>query len=147
METKQILVIHGPNLNMLGTREPETYGTQSLADIDAALVQAARAHNAGLQTLQSNHEGQIVDAIQQTRGAFDALIINPAGYTHTSVAIRDAIAMLEIPVIEIHLSNIYKREPFRHRSMITDVATGQICGFAHHGYLLALQAALQMIQT
>jgi 3-dehydroquinate dehydratase-2 len=147
MEIKQILVIHGPNLNMLGPREPETYGTQSLADIDAALAERAKAGNVALQTLQSNHEGQIVDAIQQARGVFDALIINPAAYTHTSVAIRDAILLLSIPVNEVHLSNISKREPFRHTSLITDVATGRICGLGPHGYLLALDAVLRILQA
>jgi 3-dehydroquinate dehydratase-2 len=147
METKQILVIHGPNLNTLGTREPDTYGSQSLADINKALEKAARAKNIGLQTFQSNHEGEIVDVIQKARGNFDALIINPAAYTHTSVAIRDAVIMLQVPVIEVHLSNIYKREPFRHNSMITDVATGQICGLGARGYMLALDAVISMIQT
>ncbi len=146
METKQILVIHGPNLNMLGTREPETYGRQSLADINAALEKAARAKNTDIQIFQSNHEGQIVETIQHAQGVFDALIINPAAYTHTSVAIRDAILLLSVPVIEIHLSNIYKREAFRHKSMITDVATGQICGLGTHGYLLALEAAINLIR-
>lgn len=144
MDNKPILIIHGPNLNMLGTREPETYGGTSLSGINDALRERAEKQGAAINTFQSNHEGEIVEAIQQAAGNCGALIINPAAYTHTSVAIRDAVLLLDIPVIEVHLSNIYKREAFRHKSMIADAATGQISGLGAHGYLLALDAALNL---
>ncbi len=144
MDNKPILVIHGPNLNMLGTREPETYGSTSLSEINNTLRARAEKLGAAINTFQSNHEGEIVEAIQQAAGNCSALIINPAAYTHTSVAIRDAVLMLDIPVIEVHLSNIYKREKFRHKSMIAGAATGQISGLGACGYLLALDAALNL---
>jgi len=136
----KILVIHGPNLNMLGKREPEIYGTESLADIDASLKQKADRLNINLEIYQSNIEGEIVQKIQDAMGRVEGLIINPAAYTHTSVAIRDAILLLGIPVIEVHLSNIYKRESFRHHSMIAGVATAQISGLGAYGYIAALDA-------
>jgi len=141
----KILVIHGPNLNMLGKREPEVYGSEGLEEINTRLAERAQALNVTLDLFQSNHEGQIVDKIQAAVSQCSAVIINPAAFTHTSVAIRDALLMLEVPIIEIHLSNIYKREPFRHKSMLTDIATGQICGLGAHGYLLALEAAVNLI--
>lgn len=141
----KILVIHGPNLNMLGKREPEVYGSDGLEEINARLSEQAQTFNVELDLFQSNHEGQIVDKIQTAVSQCSAVIINPAAFTHTSVAIRDALLLLEVPIIEIHLSNIYKREPFRHTSLITDIATGQICGFGAHGYLLALEAAVELI--
>ncbi|MBS3732033.1 MAG: type II 3-dehydroquinate dehydratase [Desulfobacterales bacterium] len=144
MDNKPILVIHGPNLNMLGNREPETYGSTSLSEINEALRARAEKQGAAINTFQSNHEGEIVEAIQQAAGNCSALIINPAAYTHTSVAIRDAVLLLEIPVIEVHLSNICKREEFRHKSIIADAATGQISGLGAYGYLLALDAALNL---
>ena len=142
---KKILVIHGPNLNMLGRREPETYGRKSLEAIDTEIK--VRGEDLGLEveTFQSNHEGVIVEKIQQAMGNCRGIIINPAAYTHTSVAIRDALAMLDVPVIEIHLSNIHKREPFRHQSMIADIAAARIAGFGSHGYLLALEGLAKMI--
>jgi 3-dehydroquinate dehydratase-2 len=141
-----VLVIHGPNLNMLGKREPELYGKETLADIDNTL--RGRGHQLGLtvETFQSNHEGAIVDRIQEAPGKSHALIINPGAYTHTSVAIRDALLLLDIPIIEIHLSNIYKRESFRHHSFIAGVATGQISGFGAHGYSLALEAVSRLLR-
>ena len=141
-----VLVIHGPNLNMLGMREPEIYGRDTLETIDSALM--ARAGQLGLcvETFQSNHEGAIVDRIQAAFGKCHGLVINPGAYTHTSVAIRDALLLLDIPIVEIHLSNIYKREPFRHHSFIAGVATGQISGFGAHGYTLALEAVAQLLQ-
>ena len=142
----KILVIHGPNLNMLGTREPDIYGHQTLADINSALK--AQADRLGLQieTFQSNHEGDIVDKIQQAHNSFHGIIINPAAYTHTSIAIRDALSLLNIPVVEIHISNIYKRESFRHISMMSEVVTAQISGFGSDGYLLALDGLAHMLQ-
>ncbi len=144
MNDKPILVIHGPNLNMLGNREPDTYGTATLSEINDKLRQRAQQAGAALHTFQSNHEGEIVEAIQQAAGACSALIINPAAFTHTSVAIRDAILLLDVPVIEVHLSNIYKREAFRHKSMIAGAATAQISGLGADGYLLAIDAALKL---
>ncbi len=137
----KILVIHGPNLNLLGTRESDLYGTRTLEEINSDLQGLASEMGAELTILQSNHEGEIVDAIQNSKD-HDALLINPAAYTHTSVAIRDAIAGVRIPAVEIHLSNIYKREEFRHKSLISPVADGQIAGFGPDSYLLGLRAAL-----
>jgi len=141
----KVLVIHGPNLNMLGKREPEIYGHQTLDEINDRLKSRAVDLGLDIETLQTNHEGEILDQIQQAEKAFDGVLINPAAYTHTSIAIRDALAMLKIPVVEIHLSNIYKRESFRHTSMISDVVTAQISGFGPHGYLLALEGLAQML--
>ncbi len=136
---KHLLVIHGPNLNMLGKREPEIYGSTTLYEIDAKLKALGEMSDIRVETFQSNHEGAIVEKIQEAVGKCHGLIINPAAYTHTSVAIRDAILLLDVPVIEIHLSNIYKREPFRHKSMVADIATAQISGFGVQGYYLALK--------
>ena len=127
---KRILVIHGPNLNMLGKREPDIYGHQSLAEIDAQLQKRGQKLGIDVETFQSNHEGALVDKIQQAVGTVQGVVINPAAYTHTSVAIRDALAMLDIPVVEIHLSNIHRREPFRHTSLIADIVVARIAGFA-----------------
>ncbi len=142
---KKILIIHGPNLNLLGIREPETYGNRTLADIDKSLVERGQALGLEVETFQSNHEGNIVDKIQAATKGCHGLIINPAAYTHTSIAIRDALLVLDIPVIEVHLSNIYKRESFRQQSMISDVVTGKIIGLGHHGYLIALDAVARLI--
>lgn len=135
----KILIIHGPNLNLLGSREPELYGSKTLEEINYELKEEAKKLGLEIEIAQSNHEGEIVDLIQQT--TTDLLIINPGAYTHTSIAIADAIAGKEIPTIEVHLSNIYKREEFRHKSMIAPVAIGQISGFGGASYLLALRAA------
>ncbi len=141
---KRILVIHGPNLNRLGRREPDIYGRHTLEDIDAEIIAAGKDSGVDVQIFQSNHEGELVDRIQQAAEEVDGLIINPAAYTHTSVALRDALQMLAIPVIEVHLSNIYRREAFRHHSMTAAAATGQITGLGKNGYLLALEALVRM---
>jgi len=139
----KILVINGPNLNLLGTRESDIYGTMTLEDINASLQKLAKELKVKLTIHQSNHEGEIVDMIHNAKG-YAALVINPAAYTHTSVAIRDAIAAVEVPAVEIHLSNIYKREEFRHKSLISPVAHGQISGFGPESYLLGLRAAVSI---
>ena len=138
---KKVLIIHGPNLNLLGQREPDVYGPVSMADINTKLEEKARALDMELKIVQSNHEGEIVTAIQQAMTWADCIIINPAAYTHTSVAIRDAISSINIPTIEVHLSNIYKREDFRQKSFIAPVCVGQISGFGENSYYLALEAA------
>lgn len=138
-----ILVIHGPNLNLLGKRETDIYGTKSLADIDKDILTLASELGIDVRTLQFNGEGEILDVIQ--KGDYDLLIINPAAYTHTSVAIRDAIAGVDKPAIEVHLSNIHKREDFRKKSFIAEVAVGQISGFGPESYLLALRAAKSIL--
>lgn len=141
----KILVIHGPNLDLLGTREPEVYGKTTLAEINGGLEKLAKKYKVELDTFQSNHEGDIVDCIGNTKkDKVDVIIINPAAYTHTSIAIRDAIAASGVPTIEVHLSNIYSREEFRHTSLIAPVAKGQISGFGPSSYYLALEAAAMM---
>ena len=142
----RILIIHGPNLNLLGKREPEIYGKISLAQINHALKDLAKEKNVELDIVQSNHEGEIVELIAKaSRLHFDGIVINPAAYTHTSVAIRDAIQATKIPTVEVHLSNIYAREDFRHTSLIAPVAKGQITGFGPHSYILGLEALLDII--
>lgn len=146
MASKKILVIHGPNLNMLGKREPEVYGTTSLDDINKRLAELGKKLGIIVDVFQSNHEGAIVDKIQEASQKYGGLIINSASYTHTSLAIRDALLLLKGPVIEVHLSNIYKREPFRHKSMVAEVATATLCGFGHFGYYMALEAIARMLK-
>jgi 3-dehydroquinate dehydratase-2 len=141
-----ILIVHGPNLNLLGTRDPAVYGTTTLAEIDAELVRRAAARGATVTSVQSNLEGELVDAIQRARGTADAIVINPGGYTHTSVAIRDAIEAVALPTIEVHLSNIHAREPFRHTSITAARCVGQICGFGAQSYYLGLDAALTIVE-
>jgi 3-dehydroquinate dehydratase-2 len=136
---KKVLIINGPNLNLLGTREPEIYGKTTLKDIETELKNKAEKLNVEIECFQSNHEGEIVDKICGAKGKFDAVIINPAAYTHTSVAIRDAFAAVDIPAIEVHISNVYSREEFRHNSLIAPVVVGQIAGLGIQGYLLALE--------
>ena len=138
----RILVLHGPNLNLLGTREPELYGSTPLDDINGMI--AERAAEAGIETAfyQSNHEGDLVDAIQQANHKFDFIIFNAAAFTHYSIAIRDAIAAIDVPVIEVHISNIHQREEFRHTSVLAPVAMGQICGLGVESYLAALEAII-----
>ncbi len=143
----KILVIHGPNLQLLGRREPSVYGTANLASINRELTRLAAAHGASLTIMQSNHEGEIVERIGAAKKRFQALLINPAAYTHTSVAIRDAVEAAGIPAIEVHLSNIYAREPFRHQSLIAPVCRGQVCGFGPTSYRLGLEAALSLAGT
>ena len=144
---KHLLVIHGPNLNMLGKREPEIYGSTTLYEIDAKLKALGETSDIRVETFQSNHEGAIVDKIQEAVALQKGIIINPAAYTHTSIAIRDALLLLDIPIIEIHISNIYKRKSFRQTSMISDVATAQIVGFGVKGYSMALKALAGMIKS
>ena len=141
----QILVIHGPNLNMLGQREPEVYGRQTLKEIDTLLADEAARLNLSLKSFQSNQEGLLVDKIQQAVGQASGLIINPGAYTHTSIAIRDALLLLDIPIVEVHSSNTYKREAFRRESMIADIVTGRIVGLGALGYILALQAIAERL--
>lgn len=137
----RILVLHGPNLNMLGLRQPEIYGTTTLDDVNARLADVARELDVEVETFQSNHEGALVDRIQAARGRFDALLVNAGALTHTSVALLDAILAAEVPTIEVHLSNLYRREEFRHHSYVARAAVGQICGFGVDSYLLGLRAA------
>ncbi|MEW6543568.1 MAG: type II 3-dehydroquinate dehydratase [Nitrospirota bacterium] len=143
----RILVLHGPNLNLLGQREQAIYGNTSLKAINAALEKLAEEEKVRVEIHQSNQEGELVTWIQEARNRFDAILINPAGFTHTSVAIRDAIAAVGLPTVEVHLSNIYKREEFRHHSYIAGVALGQISGFGPTGYLLGLRAAIEHVRS
>lgn len=144
----KILVLHGPNLNLLGTREPEVYGRTTLSDINSALAERAAAAGVALAYFQSNHEGELVERIHAARAeGVSAIIINPAAYTHTSVAIRDALAGVATPFVEVHLSNVHAREPFRHHSYFSDIAIGVICGLGHQGYTLALDYLLNRINT
>jgi len=141
---QSILVLHGPNLNLLGTREPAIYGRETLEDIDRRLARLARAYGVALECFQSNHEGALIQRVHDAKAqGFAFIVINPAGYSHTSVALRDALAAVRIPFIEIHLSNVHAREPFRHHSYFSDIAVGTICGLGSRGYDLALQFALQ----
>jgi len=138
-----VLVLHGPNLNLLGTREPAVYGSTTLAAIDASLTKLATDAGSALQSFQSNHEGALIDRIHAARSdGTDVIVINPGGLTHTSVALRDALAAVALPFIEVHLSNIHRREPFRRHSYLSDLAEGVICGLGAQGYRLAVQAAL-----
>ncbi len=146
MATKKILVLNGPNLNLLGKRQPEIYGKATLPDIENQVRALAKELGVEIDFRQSNSEAELVTWIQEAEGKFGALIINPAAYTHTSLAMRDAISAVGIPTVEIHLSNIHKREPFRHHSYIADVAVGQIAGFGVNSYLLGLRAAFESIQ-
>ncbi len=145
-EGRRILVLHGPNLNLLGQRDPSIYGSSTLADIDRALAEAADRRGAAVECFQSNIEGELVDRIQSATGTFDAIVINPAAYTHTSVAIRDALDACGVPAVEVHLSNVHAREPFRHTSLTAARCVGQICGFGPNSYLLGLDAALAHVE-
>lgn len=143
----RILVLHGPNLNVLGTREPDVYGRTTLADIHQGMEARGRADGVLVESFQSNHEGQLIDRIQTASSEGVAyIIINPAAYTHTSIALRDALAAVSIPYIEVHLSNIHAREPFRHHSYFSDRATGVICGLGAHGYMAALEFVLSYLR-
>jgi len=142
-----LLVLNGPNLNLLGQRQPEVYGHTTLKDIEVLCVATAADAGAKATCVQSNHEGALVEAIHAARGKFDGIIFNAAAYTHTSVALMDAIASVQLPVVEVHLSNIHAREVFRHKSFIAPVAVGQICGFGVHGYVLAIQALLGHLEN
>ncbi len=141
-----ILILNGPNLNLLGTRQPEVYGTTTLADIEVSCSNWATDNGCDVSFMQSNHEGALLDAIHAARGVHQGIVLNAGAYTHTSIALMDALASVEIPAIELHLSNVHAREEFRHRSFIAKVAIGLICGFGAHGYLLALDAMKQHIE-
>ena len=143
---KRILVVHGPNLNLLGRREPDQYGRTTLKEIEDELRSYAASRGVEVRFVQSNHEGDLIDAIQHAIGWADAMVLNPAALTHTSVGLRDAILAAGIPTVEVHLSNIHRREEFRHQSYIADVAVGQVTGFGAFSYLLGMQAALYVLQ-
>jgi 3-dehydroquinate dehydratase II len=140
-----VLVLHGPNLNLLGLREPGIYGVCTLAEIDARLVEIGKSLQVDVRSYQSNHEGALVDAIHAARTLHQGIVINAGAYTHTSVALRDAISAVQIPTVEVHLSNIHKREEFRHHSYLSAVAVGQICGFGANSYYLGLQALVDYL--
>ena len=142
----RICVIHGPNLNLLGLREPEVYGGDNLEQINQKMQALAQQEGLELRITQSNHEGAIIDTIHDALNWADGIVINPGGYTHTSVPIRDAIAAVRLPTVEVHMSNVYAREPFRHHSYISPVAVGQICGFGSESYLLGLRACKSMVE-
>ncbi len=142
----KLLLINGPNLNLLGTREPEKYGNVTLADIEINLIERAKSFGAELEVFQSNHEGEIIDRIQTAKGLIDGIIINAGGYTHTSVAIRDAISAVQIPVVEVHMTNIHAREVFRHTSLISGVSIGQVVGFGAKSYEFALEGLVEFLK-
>lgn len=142
---KSLLILNGPNLNLLGTRQPDVYGSTTLAQIEAMCADKAKASGCKVCCLQSNHEGELVEAIHAARGVHDGIILNAGAYTHTSVALMDAISSAEVPCVELHLSNIHAREEFRHKSFIAPVAVGQICGFGPAGYTLAIDAMLTFL--
>ena len=142
-ESPRILVLHGPNLNLLGAREPEIYGRTSLDEIDAALASAAKERGAEVECFQSNHEGELIDCIHRAASRVGGILINPAGLTHTSVSLRDALVATGLPVVEVHLSNIHAREEFRQRSVVSGIALGVVSGFGPRGYQLGLEALLE----
>ena len=142
----RVLVLHGPNLNLLGSREPDHYGRTSLEEIDASLVAQGKAAGVEVRCFQSNHEGELVDRVQEARAWAQGILVNPGGFTHTSVALRDALLAAELPVVEVHLSNVHAREPFRRHSYVSDIAWGVITGFGPVSYRLGLDALLERLQ-
>lgn len=144
---KSILILNGPNLNLLGTRQPEVYGSTTLADVEAMCAEKAKALGIEIDFRQSNHEGTLVDWIHEAKGKHDGILINAGAYTHTSIALHDAIASVELPVAEVHISNIHKREEFRHLSYISKVSVGMICGFGTYGYLMGLDALVNHLSA
>ena len=144
--TPLILVIHGPNLNLLGRREPDVYGTQTLADIDSALEAAAKEQGVEIDCYQSNHEGELIDRIQESMGLAAGILINPGGFTHTSVALRDALVATGLPVVEVHLSNVYAREEFRQTSFVSAIALGVVSGLGADGYRFGLEALARRVR-
>jgi 3-dehydroquinate dehydratase-2 len=145
--TKKILVLNGPNLNLLGSREPEIYGRETLADIEAACQKRAKPLGLALDFRQTNSEAELIDWIQGARGKTAGIVINAAAFTHSSIAILDALAACDVPVVEVHLSNIFRREPFRHHSYVSRAASGVICGFGGFGYVLALEAIARQLEA
>ena len=143
----KILLLHGPNLNLLGTREPEVYGSMTLNDINGKIIALGKELGAEITCLQSNHEGALIDALHDARMWANGVVFNPGGYTHTSVALRDAISAIVIPVIEVHLSNVYAREEFRHTSLVSAVCKGKVCGFGWHSYELGLRGLIDIIKV
>lgn len=141
-----LLLLNGPNLNLLGTRQTEVYGTTTLAEIEESAVAHAKSLGASLTAVQSNHEGVLIDHIHEARGTHDGLILNAGAYSHTSIALMDAVASVSLPLVELHLSNIHARETFRHESHVARVAIGQICGFGPHGYILAIDALVEHLR-
>jgi 3-dehydroquinate dehydratase II len=146
VQSFSVLVLHGPNLNLLGLREPGIYGATTLAQIDARLIELGASLNTAVQSFQSNHEGALVDTIHAARDRYQGIVINAGAYTHTSIAIRDAISAVQIPTVEVHLSNIYKREEFRHHSYLASIVVGQISGFGANSYYLGLQAIVAHLE-
>ena len=140
----KVLILHGPNLNLLGTREPEVYGSMTLDDLNNKLIELGKELGTEVKCLQSNHEGALIDALHDARTWADGVVFNPGGYTHTSIALRDAISAIDLPVVEVHLSNVYAREEFRHVSMVSAVCKGKITGFGWRSYLLGLRALVEM---
>lgn len=144
---KKILVLHGPNLNLLGTREPEVYGSMTMEDINNKLITWGKEFDVEVKCAQSNHEGFLIDVLQDARTWADGVIFNPGGYTHTSVALRDTISAIQIPVVEVHMSNVYAREEFRHVSLISAVCKGKVVGFGWRSYTLGLQALIEILSS